>query len=188
LDQAKYALESKKWRTCRYARYHGVPKKEKKLGKGHLGDFPRIGLGKMPRSYIMNFKFQVDDKMGNDKTPMFEFGHHVSRIYFGDNGIQLLSDTAKPVTKKLHMEIKGFKLEPYKWYEVLAEVGEEHLFVQIKDQLGQVTKFQCHNPKFKTSSNNSFQIASTVQGTLKMDDITFWESKGNKQDWQQALK
>ena len=161
---------------------------KRKIGKGHFGDIPRIGLGKMPRSYVMNFKFQMDDKKGDGKTPMFEFGHHVSRIFFGDSGAQMLTDTDNKKTRKLHMEVKGFKVEPFKWYEVLGEVGEEYLFVQIKDEQGTITKFHCHNPKFKTSSNNSFQIASTVQGTLKMDDITFWESKGLKEGWEELVK
>jgi hypothetical protein len=161
---------------------------QKKIGKGHLGDIPRIGLGKVPRSYIMSFKFQIDDKKGDGKTPMFEFGHHVSRIFFAESGAQLLTDTDKKVSKVMHMEVKGFKVEPFKWYDVLAEVGAEDLFVQIKDSHGKVTKFYCHYPKFKNSSNNSFGIASTVQGTLKMDDIQFWSSKGLQKDWRQATE
>ena len=136
----------------------------------------------------MSFKFQMDDMKGDGKTPMFEFGHHVSRIFFGDTGAQLLTDTDNKKTRKLHMEVKGFKIEPFKWYEVLGEVGEEYLFVQIKEPDGEITHFNCHNPKFKTSSNNSFQIASTVQGTLKLDDITFWESMGLKEDWMDKIK
>ncbi|MCM8526953.1 MAG: hypothetical protein NE327_10585 [Lentisphaeraceae bacterium] len=75
----------------------------------------------------------------------------------------------------------------FKWYEVLAEVGEEDLFVQIKDENGKLYKFDCHYPKFKDAPNTSFQIASTIQGTLKMDNIKFWESKGLKDKWKEKI-
>ena len=123
--------------------------KQRKIGKGHLGDIPRIGFGKMPKSYIMSFRFQIDEKKGNSKTPMFEFGHHVSRIFFSPEGAKLLTDHEKVQ----QMEIKGFKLAPGKWYEVLGEVGEEDLFIQIKDADGKITVFYCHYPKFKEARN-----------------------------------
>ena len=150
--------------------------KKKKEGKGHLGDIPRIGLGKMPKSYIMSFKFQIDDKGWNKRVPMFEFGHHISRIFFTKEGAKLLSD----YEKVQHMENKDFILQPFQWYEVLAEVGKASLNIQIKDKNGKISKFFCNYPKFKDAPNTSFQIASTIQGTLKMDDIVFWESKGLK--------
>lgn len=158
--------------------------KKKKEGKGHLGDIPRIGLGKMPKSYIMSFKFQIDDKGWNKRVPMFEFGHHVSRIFFTREGAKLLTDDEKTQ----HMEDKNFILQPFKWYEVLAEVGESDLFIQIKDESGKISKFYCHYPKFKDVPSTSFQIATTIQGTLKMDDVKFWASKGLKEDWKDAVK
>lgn len=150
--------------------------KKKKEGKGHLGDIPRIGLGKMPKSYIMSFKFQIDDKGWNKRVPMFEFGHHISRIFFTKEGAKLLTDDEKVQ----HMENKDFIPQPFQWYEVLAEVGESDLYIQIKDENNKIYKFYCHYPKFKDAPNRSFQIASTIQGILKMDDIVFWESKGLK--------
>ena len=107
---------------------------------------------------------------------MFEFGHHVTRIFFSKDAAKLLTDT-ETVN---HMEIKGFKLQPFKWYEVLAEVGESKLFVQIKNESGKITKFYCDYPKLKEAKSTSFQIASTIQGTLKMDEFKVWESKGLK--------
>ena len=158
--------------------------KKKKEGKGHLGDIPRIGLGKMPKSYIMSFRFQMDDKGWNKRVPMFEFGHHISRIFFTKEGAKLLTDHEKVQ----HMEDKSLIPEAFKWYEVLAEVGVSDLFIQIKDENGKVYKFYCHYPKFKEAPNTSFQIATTIQGTLKMDDITFWESNGLKEDWKSKIK
>ena len=158
--------------------------KKKKEGKGHLGDIPRIGLGKMPKSYIMSFKFQMDDKGWNSRVPMFEFGHHISRIFFTREGAKLLTDNEKVQ----HMENKTLIPKAFKWYEVLAEVGESDLFIQIKDEDGKVYKFYCHYPEFKDAENTSFQIAATVDGTAKMDDIKVWESKGLKENWQDAVK
>jgi hypothetical protein len=158
--------------------------KKKKEGKGHLGDIPRIGLAKIPKSYIMTFKFQMDDKAWNKQVPMFEFGHHVSRIFFSKEGAKLLSDHEK-VT---NMEDKNLIPAPFKWYEVLAEVGETDLFIQIKDENGKLSKFYCHYPKFKEAENTNFQIATTVQGTVKMDNFKVWQSKGLKDNWQEAVK
>jgi len=62
------------------------------------------------------------------------------------------------------------------------------LFIQIKDEKGKVYKFYCHYPKFKEAPNTSFQIATTIQGTLKMDDIKFWESRGLKENWKENIK
>ncbi len=158
--------------------------KKKKEGKGHLGDIPRIGLGKMPKSYIMSFRFQMDDKGWNKRVPMFEFGHHISRIFFTKEGTKLLTDDERVE----HMNDKTLIPEAFKWYEVLAEISEADLFVQIKDEKGKIHKFYCHYPKFKDAQNTSFQIASTIQGTLKMDDIKFWESGGLKEGWKKNIK
>ena len=92
-----------------------------------------LNLSKQIMNYI-SFKFQIDDKPGDKRVPMFEFGHHISRVYFSSKGANLLTDHEKVS----HMEAKGFKLEPFKWYEVLAEVGVDTLFVQIKDEAGKI--------------------------------------------------
>ena len=141
----------------------------------HLGDVPRIGLGKMPpKSYVMSFRFQVDDKPGDAKVPMFEFGHHVSRVYFGTEGAMLLSSHQK----KTHQIEKGYTLKPFSWYQVLAEVGETELVVQITDDEGKSIVLQGADPKFKQAEKRSFGIATTKQGVAKLDDVKIWESKG----------
>ena len=158
--------------------------KKKKEGNGHTGNVPRIAVGKLPKSYIINFKFQIDDKKWTKLLPMFEFGHHVSRIYFSKDGAKLLTNHEK-VTK---MKDEELILQPFKWYEVLAEIGEENLHIQIKDEKGKIHKFYCHYPEYKEAENTAFQIATTVNGTVKMDDIKFWESKGLKENWQKNIK
>ena len=160
--------------------YQAMKKKE---GKGHLGDIPRIGLGKMPKSYIMSFKFQMDDKGWNKRVPMFEFGHHVSRLFFTKEGAKLLTDDEKVQ----HMVDTKLIPKAFKWYKVLAEVGQEDLFIQVKDESGTISKFYCHYPKFKEAANTSFQIATTIQGTLKMDDIKFWQSTGLQKNWKTKI-
>lgn len=150
--------------------------KQRRIIGHHLGDIPRIGLGKMARSYIISFRFQIDDKPGDAKVPMFEFGHHVSRIYFGPEGAVLLSDHQK----KRHQIEKNLKLKPYAWYRVLAEVGESELVAQIMDAQNETTVFRAKVPGFKKAKNLSFGIGTTKQGETRLDDIKVWASVGRK--------
>ena len=150
----------------------------------HLGDIPRIGMGKLPSQYVMTCRFQIDDHPGDAKVPLIEFGHHVSRIYFGKSEAVLLTDNEKTA----HTRANEFRLKPFTWYTVLAEVGEEHLVVQLVDDKGKRTVFQAHEPQFATAKNMSFEIATTIQGTAKVDDIKVWSAGEIKPDWMKSVR
>ena len=150
---------------------------------GHLlGDIPRIGMGNLPSQYVMTCRFQIDDRPGDAKVPLVEIGHHVSRIYFGKSGAVLLTNNEKTA----HTRANEFQLKPFTWYTVLAEVGEEHLVALLVDDEGKRMVFQAHEPQFATAKNMSFEIATTIQGTAKLNDIKVWSAGEIKLDWMPA--
>jgi len=155
----------------------------RKIGH-HLGDIPRIGVGKLPATYVMTCRFQIDDRPGDAKVPLIEFGHHVSRIYFGNSGAVLLTNNEKST----HTRAGDFRLNPFSWYTLLAEVGKEHLVVQLIDDKGKRTVFHAHEPQFENAKNMSFEIATTIQGTSKLDDIKVWSAGETKPDWMTTVK
>ena len=152
---------------------------------GHLlGDIPRIGMGNLPSQYVMTCRFQIDDRPGDAKVPLVEIGHHVSRIYFGKSGAVLLTNNEKTA----HTRANEFQLKPFTWYTVLAEVGEEHLVALLVDDEGKRMVFQAHEPQFATAKNMSFEIATTIQGTAKLNDIKVWSAGERKPDSRQPIK
>ena len=107
-----------------------------------------------------------------------------SRIYFGKSGAVLLTNNEKAA----HTRANEFRLKPFTWYTVLAEVGKQHLVVQFFDDKGKRTVFHAHEPQFATAKNMSFEIATTIQGTAKLDDIKVWAAGKVKPDWTTAVK
>ncbi|MBT6643328.1 MAG: hypothetical protein HOB45_09320 [Planctomycetaceae bacterium] len=150
----------------------------------HLSNIPRVGMGKLPAQYRMTCRFQIDDHPGDAQVPLIEFGHHVSKIYFGKLGAVLLTNNEKIV----HTRANEFQLKPFTWYTVLAEVGEEHLVVQLVDDKGKRTVFQAHDPQFATAKNMSFEMATTIQGTAKLNEIKVWSAGERKPDSRQPIK
>ena len=150
----------------------------------HLGDIPRIGMGKLPRTYVLACRFQIDDRPGNSKVPIIEFGHHVSRIYFGKSGAVLLTNHEKST----HTRLADFRLTPFRWYGLLAEVGKEDLVVQLIDDTGNRSVLHAHEPLFADSDNMSFEVATTLQGTAKLDDIQVWSARATKPNWMSTVQ
>jgi N-sulfoglucosamine sulfohydrolase len=150
----------------------------------HLGDIPRIGMGKLPRTYVLACRFQIDDRPGNSKVPLIEFGHHVSRIYFGKSGAVLLTNHEKAT----HTRLADFRLKPFQWYGLLAEVGKEDLVVQLIDDMGNCSVLYAHEPRFADSENMSFEVATTLRGTAKIDDMKVWSAGATKPNWRSMVQ
>ena len=158
-------------------------RKRRQIGH-HLGDVPRIGLGQLPDTYVISFRFQIDNRPGNAKVPLIEFGHHISRVHFGNSAATLLTNNEKTT----HTQIDQFRLKPYHWHHVLAEVGTEDLVIQVTDDSNEINLFHAHDFHFKNAKNRSLEIAGTIQGTAKLDDIKVWSAGKTKDGWLEAVE
>ena len=141
--------------------------------KSHLGLNPKIMLNHGSQSYIASFRFMFDDK--KEGTRNFTFGHHISKILFTEDGATLRS---KSKSEAPRAQLKNFKLEAFKWYEILVEVEKEHLSIQIKQPNGELVKLRGHFPEYKKSKKRNLELTGNIDGMVQVDDIKIWKSKG----------
>ena len=134
LDNSRWQIRQKtRWRI-EDGVLKGIPstpeyqKMKKATGNGHTGSVPRINMENVPKDYILSYRFMLEGGTSSKLVPLVEFGHHVSRVYFSDDGPRFLADHEKLTLD----QIDGQKIEDGTWYHVLVEVSGDTLVVQIE--------------------------------------------------------
>jgi hypothetical protein len=134
LDTERWQLRQKTRWTIEGDVLKGIPstpeyqKMKKATGKGHTGTVPRINMIDVPADYILAYRFMLEGGKASKLVPLVEFGHHVSRVYFSDDGPRFLADHEKLTLD----QIDGKTIEDGTWYNVLVEVAGDAIVVQIE--------------------------------------------------------
>jgi hypothetical protein len=149
--------------------------------KDHFGYEPRLSIPVTPANFAASFSFRFVDGKETAIVPFIEFGHHVCRIRFGQNGTILIADHE---TMKL-AEAKEFVWESGKWYHALAEMKGDQFVMQIADgpTLYAQRKSFAEAP---TSGGNGFGIAGPRKGIVEIDNLAISSIKDTEQpNWKE---
>ncbi len=151
--------------------------------KDHQGFEPRISSPITPAQFIAKFSFRFSGGSETAIVPFVEFGHHVARVKFSNDGVFLLADhDAMKVA-----EAKAFHYEPGKWYHALAELKNDEFVIQF---LGGPTLYAKHTSYAAPapSGGNGFGIAGPKDGTAEIDNVTLWSIQAKEQSSWPAIR
>jgi hypothetical protein len=151
--------------------------------KDHFGYEPRLSIPVTPPEFIASFSFQFLAGSETAVVPYIEFGHHVCRVRFSQQGATLLVDHE---TLKL-TEATDFLWQSDKWYHALAEMKDGHFVMQID---GGPTLFAQHDSfaTQPTSGGNGFGVAGPKKGFVELDNLTIWNVKEeNQPGWSKRM-
>lgn len=151
----------------------------------HHGYDPRIKSLKTPEQFIAKFSVRF---IGGEETsllPLIEFGHHNVRLKFSKTGIVLLADHEQVQLAKTDQ----VKLEPGRWYHLLAERQADEFVVQFADGPVLYAKHQSLAIPVADDSDG-LGIAGTRHGTVQIDNVTLWSIKPdtNAAGWSTTVK
>ncbi|MGI9473510.1 MAG: hypothetical protein ACR2NZ_18355 [Rubripirellula sp.] len=145
----------------------------------HFGYEPRLSLPITPPEFIATFRLRFIDGSETSIVPFIEFGHHVCRVRFSEQGTSLLAD--HEIWKLA--EAPDFVWESGKWYEITAEMKDSQFVMQIKDG---PTLFAEHESfaNSPSSGGNGLGVAGPRKGFVELDDLTIWSvQSANQPGW-----
>lgn len=150
--------------------------------KDHKGYEARLSCPVTPDQFVIQFSFRFDGGTPTNVTPFVEFGHHICRLRFSEEGAELLADHESVRVA----ESKTLKLQAGRWYHALAELKGEEFVIQFQ---GGPTLYAQH-PSFakKTESGgNGLGVAGMKGGRVELDDVTIWSIKPESQErWSES--
>ena len=140
--------------------------------KHHYGYEPRLIFPKTPNSFAANFRIRFIGGKETSIAPFIEFGHHVCRVRFSQEGVLLL---ARGEAFKL-AEARDFVWETDRWYRMTAEMKDAQFVLQIADG---PTLFAEHASFAMPSSSGgkAMGIAGPRHGRVEIDDFSIWSTK-----------
>lgn len=134
----------------------------------HQGLEPRLSIPSCPNEFAIRFSIRFIGGEATSLCPFIEFGHHVARIYWNDEGAQLL---ANKESVQLDQDPR-FILEKGKWYQGLAEVRGEEILVRFAH--GPLLYGQHASLNVK---RDGFGVAGFRGGKVELDNIQVWSLK-----------
>lgn len=151
--------------------------------KDHKGTIPRMRINLPAQNFILAFSFRLHDPAPGEPRrgglqAFFEFGHHLARVNYNDEGTKVLVDHEQ--TKYWH-EPKTM-VAPEQWHHVLAELRGDELVVRFAD--GPSMYIQ-HADVAKEKAQ--FGIVGYNFGTLEIDNVKLWApGDGTHRVWRVA--
>lgn len=142
----------------------------------HKGYEPRLSVPATPAEFIAEFSVRFTEGEETAIVPFVEFGHHVARVKFSENGVSLIADGD---SVKLD-EAKNFKYVPGKWYHILAELRGEEFVFQFADGPTLYAKHPCFALPV-TSGGNGLGITGPKGGLVEVDNLKLWSIKDKQQ-------
>ncbi|QXD23256.1 hypothetical protein F7C95_15180 [Opitutia bacterium ISCC 51] len=134
----------------------------------HQGLEPRLSIPYCPQEYAIQFSIRF---LKGDQTPLcpfIEFGHHKARIYWSEQGAQLLANG-----EAVQLDHNAnFKLDPGTWYHALAEIKGDEVLIRFSHG---PTLYGKH-PSLD-SKKDGFGVAGFRGGRVELDDIKIWSIK-----------
>ncbi|WP_068545074.1 hypothetical protein [Thalassotalea crassostreae] len=149
--------------------------KEKKIQsgkKGHTGNIPRLQLDNKHKNIIFSYKFKLSAGSGSKLIPMVESGHHIRRVYFGENNIKLLVDREKTT-----IDEQQFTFKDNQWYEVMLELNDDEFVFQVENGPTLYGKHDSVNIEHK---DYNLQITGKVEGVIEVDNLFLWHAGEKK--------
>ena len=146
----------------------------------HQGLEPRISIPSCPQEFAIEFSFRFIGGKGTALCPFVEFGHHVGRIYWHEEGAQLLANK-----ESIQLDSNpNFIIEDGRWYTGLAEVKGDAILISFEH--GPV--FYGKHPSLDTK-RDGFGIAGPRGSTVELDNIRVWSVKNDPHpDWPDLLR
>jgi len=149
--------------------------KKKEQGNGHLGTAPRLQFDGSPKDVIIKYSFKISGGKFTKLLPIIEAGHHLRRVYFGEEGTQILVDhETKAIAES------DFALELDKWYHVMVEIKGDEFLVRFQNGPTIYGEDKGVGAEF---ANYNIGITATNLGTIVIDNMTIWKAGGLKKDW-----
>jgi len=178
LDKARWQVRQGTQWSIRDGALKGIPStpeyqaKKKATGKGHTGNVPRIYMLNMPKDYILAYRFKFEGEKSSKLVPLVEFGHHVSRVYFSDDGPRFLADHEKLTLDK----IDGKTIKDGKWYSMLVEVQGDTIAVQIEG----IGTLKAKDDFLGKTERPMVGFTGKTNGEIYIDDVQLIEVKKAK--------
>ena len=145
----------------------------------HYGYEPRVSVPVTPAEFLAGFSFRFVGGEESDIVPFVEFGHHVCRVKFSNEGTFILVDHE---TLKV-AESGDFKYVPGKWYHALAELKGDEFVIQFVDGPTWYVKHECL-AKANSSGGNGLGLAGPKDGTVELDNVSIWKIRPQvKRSW-----
>lgn len=151
--------------------------------KDHKGFEPRISSPATPAQFIAQFSVRFMEGSSTSVVPFVEFGHHVCRLRFSSEGIEVLADGESVKVAESH----EIKLESGRWYQALAEMKGEEFVIQFAKGSTLYAKHPCFahpNP----SGGNGLGLAGPKDGQVEPDDVTLWSIQADSQPTWEAQR
>jgi hypothetical protein len=145
----------------------------------HNGLEPRISFPGTPREFAARFSFRfsggewiTEYKPGLGLAPMIEFGHHICRIAQQPAGIQIRVENEAIIVA----ETQQLKLEPERWYHVLAEWKGDEFVLQFANGPTLYAKHDIFLREIKASTQGLW-IGGPRLGEVEIDNLSLWSIK-----------
>ncbi len=195
---AAHPLDSEIFRVHQQTRWaiekgvlHGQPaSSEFQASRGdHNGLEARISFPGTPREFAARFSFRfsggewvTEYKPGRGLAPMIEFGHHICRIAQQPDGIQIRVENEGLIVA----ETRQLKLEPDRWYHVLAEWKGDEFVLQFANGPTLYAKHEIfareHSAHFL-----GLWIGGPRLGEVEIDNLGVWSIKPEaRSDWEKT--
>lgn len=140
-------------------------KKKASDDPSHAGLKPVIWLKKVPENFVCAMRVRYDAKAYQKGFPLFDLGHHIHTISFGEKATTL---AIKKDIEKLEIEKPLFALN--QWHDVVIEVKKGTLLLQID---GVKHVFESNNIDMTDQAQIDFKAVDF--GTCQIDGIRVWE-------------
>lgn len=144
--------------------------------KDHKGLEPRLSAPITPAQFIAKFSVRFSGGSETGIVPFIEFGHHVCRIRFTKDGVEVLADGESTRVA----ESKVLKYEPGRWLHALAELKGEEFVIQFDGGSTIYAKHACF-AKPAPGGGNGLGVAGPKGGLVEIDDVTLWSIQAEEQ-------
>lgn len=140
-------------------------KKKASDDPSHAGLKPVIWLKKVPENFVCAMRVRYDAKTYQKGFPLFDLGHHIHTISFGQKVTTL---GIKKDLEKIEIAKPLFALN--QWHDVVIELKKGALLLQID---GEKHVFESKNIDMAGQAQIDFKAVD--YGTCQIDSIRLWE-------------
>jgi hypothetical protein len=146
--------------------------------KDHKGLEPRIAFPAIPKKFIAKLSVKFEKGKAHKIVPFVEFGHHIVRLRFRPDFVDVVADyESMQLAKSVEL-----KWQEGVWYHLMAELKGEEFVIQIQDGPTLYAKHKVFTQS-APSGSDGLGIAGPRGGLVEVDNVTFWESAGENENW-----
>lgn len=142
-------------------------KKKASDDPSHAGLKPVIWLKKVPENFAISMRVRYDGKAYQKGFPLFDLGHHIHTISFGEKATTL---TIKKNVEKLETAQPLFAIN--QWHDVVIELKTGSILLKVD---GVKHLFESKNIDMTGQAQIDFKAIDF--GTCQIDDVKLWEGQ-----------